>query len=298
MTASSDPGARRRLLSLLVFALATLTAGAAAAQGELPWLSTRSIGMGGALRGAASGSAALSLNPSGISLARSYVVEGGYQYLRGSDGHLASLAITDSTSGFNIGGGLYYNYATASPTGLGERGRHEAGAALSLPFGDKVSLVGTIRYLRIRREMEAVLKPKTNGFTFDAGLTVRPASFLALGVAGRGLRDLEDPQAPLTLGGGVVLTPMPQLVVAVDAYNVEMEPVSYFVVSGGLEYTVASMFSMRAGGGRMDKDAFGSAGFSVVSEVGALDLGGQMGFSGGGDSLYIGISGRLFVPTQ
>lgn len=298
MTASPDPGAARRSFSVLAFALATLTAGAAGAQGELPWLSTRSIGMGGALRGGATGTAALSLNPSGISLARSYVVEGGYQYLRGSDGHVASLAITDSTSGFNIGGGLYYNYVTASPNGLGERGRHEVGAALSLPFGDKVSLGGTIRYLRIRREMEAVLKPKTSGFTFDAGLTLRPVSFIAIGVAGRGLRDLEDPQAPLTLGGGVVLTPMPQLVVAVDAYRVEVEPDSTFVVSGGLEYTVASMFSMRAGGGRMDTDAFGSAGLSVVSEVGALDLGGQMGFSGGGDSLYIGISGRLFVPTQ
>jgi hypothetical protein len=298
MTASPDPGAARWSFSVLLFALVALASGSSWAQGELPWLSTRSIGMGGALRGAATGTAALSLNPSGISLARSYVVEGGYQYLRGSDGHVASLAITDSTSGFNIGGGLYYNYATASPSGAGERGRHEAGAALSFPFGDKVSLGGTIRYLRISREMEAVLKPKTNGFTFDAGLTVRPVSFIAIGVAGRGLRDLEDPQAPLTLGGGLVLTPTPQLVVAVDAYNVEVAPTSYFVVSGGLEYTVASMFSMRAGGGRMDEDAFGSAGFSVVSEVGALDLGGQMGFSGGGDSLYIGISGRLFVPTQ
>ena len=138
----------------LGFALATLVAGTTWAQGELPWLSTRSIGMGGTLRGAATGTAALSLNPSGISLARSYVVEGGYQFLRGPDGHVASLAIADSTSGFNIGGGVYYNYVTASPSGPGERGRHEAGAALSFPFGEKVSLGGTVRYLRIRREME------------------------------------------------------------------------------------------------------------------------------------------------
>jgi hypothetical protein len=48
----------------------------------------------------------------------------------------------------------------------------------------------------------------------------------------------------------------------------------------------------------MDDEAFGSAGLSVVSEVGAIDVGGQMQFSGGGDSLYLGISGRLFVPTQ
>ena len=292
------PGAARSFGSLIGFALATLVAGTTWAQGELPWLSTRSIGMGGALRGAATGTAALSLNPSGISLARSYVIEGGYQFLRGSDGHVASLAIADSTSGFNIGGGIYYNYVTASPSGAGERGRHEAGAALSFPFGDKVSLGGTVRYLRIRREMETVLKPKTNGFTFDAGLTVRPVSFVSIGLAGRGLRDMEDPQAPLTLGGGLALTPRPELVVAVDAYNVQVAPASYLVISGGAEYTIASMLSVRLGGGRMDDEAFGSAGLSVVSEVGAVDLGGQMAFSGAGSSLYLGVSGRLFVPTQ
>ena len=163
------------------------------------------------------------------------------------------------------------------PAALGERGRHEAGAALSFPFGEKVSLGGTIRYLRIRREMEVLLKPKTNGFTFDAGLTVRPVSFVSIGLAGRGLRDMEDPQAPLTLGGGLALTPLPELVVAVDAYHVQVAPASYLVVSGGVEYTVASMLSVRLGGGRMDDEGFGSAGLSVVSEVGALDLGGPDG---------------------
>src|SRR5215208_2580193 len=111
------PRAVRCFLCVASISLAPLTAGPALAQGELPSLSTRSIGMGGALRGAATGTAALSLNPSGISLARSYVVEGGYQYLRGLDGHVAGLAIADSTSGFNLGGGLYYTYATAAPGG-------------------------------------------------------------------------------------------------------------------------------------------------------------------------------------
>jgi hypothetical protein len=296
MTAS--PGAARRSGPFLAFALATLTAGTASAQGELPNLSTRSIGMGGTLRGAATGTTALALNPSGISLSRSYVVEGGYQFLRGPDGHVGSIAIADSTSGFNIGGGLYYTYATASPSGLGDRSRHEAGAALSFPFGEKVVIGGTLRYLRIKREMEVLLKPKTTGLTFDAGLTVRPVSFISIGLVGRGLRDMEDPQAPLTLGGGIVLTPLPQLAVAVDAYNVQVAPASYLVFAGGAEYTVASMLSVRLGGGRVNEEGFGSAGLSVVSEVGALDLGGQMAFSGGGNSLYLGIAGRLFVPTQ
>ncbi len=83
-----------------------------------------------------------------------------------------------------------------------------------------------------------------------------------------------------------------------DAYHVQVVPATYLVVSGGVEYTIASMLSVRLGGGRMDDEGFGSAGLSVVSEVGALDLGGQMAFSGAGNSLYLGVSGRLFVPTQ
>ena len=297
MTAS--PGAARGFGPFLAFALSALTAGTAWAQGELPWMTARSMGMGGALRGAATGVAALSLNPSGLSLNRSYIVEGGYQYQRGLDGHIASIGIADSTSGFNLGGGLYYNYASASPTGAGDRGRHEAGAALSFPFGEKVTLGGAVRYLRIRREMDPFNDAKTTGLTFDAGLTVRPVSFISIGLAGRGLRDLEDPQAPRVLGGGIALTPRPELVVAFDAYNVTYPPVSYFLFSGGVEYTFASLLSVRLGGGKTpDGEAFGSAGLSVVSQVGALDFGGQMAFSEGGDSLFLGFSGRLFVPTQ
>ena len=283
----------------MALAGALVLAGTAArAQGELPMLTPRSIGMGGALRGAATGATALSLNPSGISLVRSYVVEGGYQYLRGPDGHVASLAVADSTSSFNVGGGIYYNYATASPEAAAKRGRHEAGAALCFPFGDRVIVGGTIRYLRMHTDaLGAVPEDDTNGITFDAGVTIRPVPFISLGLAGRGLRDLDNPQAPLTLGGGVALTPTPQLVVAIDAVNVDVEPDDYLTVSGGAEYTLASRFAFRLGGGRSRGDNFGSAGFSVVDEVGALDLGGQLALSGRGSSLFIGVAARLFVPT-
>src|SRR5687767_5206682 len=184
------PRCRRPALPKLVAGLAgallalALPAGRAAAQGALPMEATRTLGMGSASRGHATGTAALSLNPSGISLARSYVVEGGYQFLRGQDGHVTGVAIADSTSAFNMGGGLYYTYGTASPEGAASFGRHEAGAALSFPFADKVMIGGALRYLRLHREaLGTVPGDKQNGFTFDAGMTIRPVKFISVGVA-------------------------------------------------------------------------------------------------------------------
>ena len=124
-------------------------------------------------------------------------------------------------------------------------------------------------------------------------------SFVSIGLAGRGLRDMEDPQAPLTLGGGLALTPLPELVVAVDAYNVAGRARVATWSSRGAPSTPSPPCCRCAWvAGAWTTRAFGSAGLSVVSEVGALDLGGQMAFSGGGSSLYLGVSGRLFVPTQ
>jgi hypothetical protein len=279
-------------------------AAGARAEADLAYLPPRALGMAGALRGAAAGTTALALNPSGMSLARSYVVETSYQYVSRLEGHVGTVAIADSTSAFNVGGGLYYTYATGSPEDAsGDRRRHEGGIALSFPIGNKFTMGGTVRYLRVRRDGLGDARPpeKINGFTFDAGLTLRPVSFLSVGLVGRGLRDLETYQAPRSFGGGVALMPLPEVSLTFDVASESTPPVNHLVYVGGAEFTFASRFSFRAGGGReagyYGPESFGSAGLSVISEVGALDVGGRLAFSGESESLYLGFAGRLFVPT-
>ncbi len=274
--------------------------------GDLQVTPPRSLGMGGSLRGAAAGGGAIMLNPSGMSLSRSYVVESSYQYLDREQGHLGHISIVDSTSGFNIGGGLYYTYSTASPAAGPGSGRHEAGVALSVPFGDRVSLGGTVRYLRARRDASAVPPlpaDRTNGFTFDAGITIRPARPVTIGLVGYGLRDLEDGQAPRSLGGGIAVTPVEALVLAVDGlvdfHTSEPAGGRTLSVFGGVEYTIGTNFAVRAGGGRggVRERSFLSAGISALSEVGALDIGARSDLQGPSREVIVGVAGRLFVPS-
>jgi hypothetical protein len=279
-------------LALLVTSLA-----ASAHAGVLEVQPTRALGLGGALRGAAAATAAPTLNPSGISLTRSYVVEGLYQYLQAPGGHVTHVAIADSTSASNIGGGLSYTYATASATG-GDLGRHEVGITISLPLGELLAIGGTGRYLQIWNP--GVEKQK--GFTFDVGLTLRALDKVSLGLVARGLKDFEDPQAPATFAAGLAVSPIPDLALLAD---VIMDRRTYvedadaaFSFLGGAEYTFASRLAVRAGGGRdgVGDVGYGSLGVSLLGEAGALDFGGRMDF-GSGNNFIFGLSARLFVPA-
>jgi hypothetical protein len=294
------------LASGIALALVIVTLGGQATAAPLQFTPNRALGMGGAGRGAASGTVGPTLNPSGISLVRSYVVEGAYQYLSDQQGHLAHVAIADSTSGSNIGGGLTYTYATASPAGTIDGAeslsRHEGGLSLSFPFNDHVAIGVTGRYLKMTRGLAGGVEENTSGVTFDAGITVRPIDRIALGFVGYGLRDLKNAQAPAGFGGGIALVVIPELILVADSVvdrgTYLAEPKKTVTYAGGAEYTAASRFAMRGGGGRdgARHTGFGSLGLSALSESGALDLDGRLDF-GGEKAWVIGVSLRLFVPA-
>jgi hypothetical protein len=238
------------------------------------------------------------LNPSGMSLIRSYAVEGGYQYLRKGEGHILHASIVDSTSASNVGGALYYTYLTASPaTGL-ETSGHETGVALSFPFGERFSLGGTAKYLHF--DTAGTLK---KGFVFDAGATIRPAPGVALAVVGYNLRNLDIPLFPRALGGGASVGLMPDLLITLDAVGELSDAPAgrdkAVSVMGGAEYVFAKKVAVRGGGGRdgMRKNGYVSAGLSLLSETGALDLGLRQDVSGAIKETFAAASARLFVPA-
>src|SRR3954462_15553412 len=101
---------RFHLAMLSCAAAITLVSPAWAATPPVP--GTRSLGLGGALRGAATGDTGLTLHPSGMSLMRAYVIEAAYarDSFGSSKTNLGRLSIVDSTSAFNLAGGVYYQY--------------------------------------------------------------------------------------------------------------------------------------------------------------------------------------------
>jgi hypothetical protein len=262
------------------------------------------------MRGAATGDAALAVNPSGISLLRTYVLEAEYLYDQLSLGtqHDAHLSIVDSTSGFNVGGGVFYNYLT----GMGRSG-HEAGVAVSIPFGEHFFVGGTAKYLHLHNDTPSGTK---SGFSFDAGATIRPLNSVTVGFSATDFGNFGTDRTPRTFGGGLAVSPLPDLILTFDAVydrtnrvtgtdsaDYRQDPPArsrVWNLMGGGEYLFAKRLAVRAGGGRRGDTESGyiAGGISLVSDVAALDLGahGDLGASRH-QELLIGVSLRIFVPA-
>jgi hypothetical protein len=285
----------------LLVALVVLPLLAAPASATPP--STRAIGMADSLRGNASGDTALSANPSGMSLARTYVFEAAYLHDRIGDGtaHNAHVSIVDSTSAFNVAGGLYYTYLNDSPETPPGRSGHEGGVALSFPIGERFFLGGTVKYLRLTTEspVPAGIPRLRSGFAFDVGATVRPISTIGIGIAATNVADADlGDRAPRTVGGGVAIGATDDLLLAFDAVR-DLGTVKFWRYGGGAEYLFAKRVGVRAGGGYRGDTRSGvlSVGLTLLSEVAALDLGAQQDLSGARKELLVGVSGRIFVPA-
>jgi hypothetical protein len=213
--------------------------------------------MGGAGRADARGDEALPLNPSGMSVARLYSVEGHYQYVSPGGEQFAHVSVVDSTSTSGVSGGLYYVFrTTAAMTGLSRSIGNEGGIALSMPLGDALMLGVTGKYVSLSGGApEPDGSNSHGGITVDAGATIRPASILTLGVVGYSLRDLSTTRAPLALGYGAALSPVPQLTAAVDVFHdfTTSDPTRGVrtTLAIGAELRPAERMAFRAGGGGM-----------------------------------------------
>jgi hypothetical protein len=275
--------------------------------GNLAWADgtimpgTRALGVGGALRGAATGDSGPMLNPSGISLIRAYVVEGAYQYGSQDSAQAAHVSVVDSTSAFNIGGALTYTFHHAKPGSNASQTTHLLGGSLSFPIGDIVFLGGSAKYLYWHDDNPSV-ETKTKAVIFDAGLTIRPLPLFSLGFVGYNLSNRENNFVPMGFGGGVSVNLIPGLSLLFDSvyeqvYNDPSRAKTYWIM-GGAEYNSQAV-AVRLGGGRdgVTKNGYLSAGASLVSQVGALEIAVRQDVSGDGKSTFIGVSGRLFVPA-
>jgi hypothetical protein len=306
----------------LLLAIVVTAALASPARAFEDFSGTRSLGMGGASRAWAIGDEGPLLNPSGMSLAKAYDIEAAYGYASAANAP-ASLpassrladsflhaSIVDSTSSYNLAGGLYYTYHTANRGGGLVASGHEGGGALSLPFGEFFSLGATIKYFKL--EDDDVVAGHGGGLTFDVGATVRPTSIVSLAVIGTNLRDLGNSQATQGIGYGVALIPAPSLVVALDgltrltADNQTGRKGTSLMV--GADLTIAARFGVRAGGGydAVTGNGYATLGFSAISELGAFDVGLRQDLlrsevSPGVErprETVVGLSLRLFVPAD
>jgi hypothetical protein len=161
----------------------------------------------------------------------------------------------------------------------------------------------SVKYLYVSGGAEPDGGTRHTGVTADAGVTLRALPILTFGLAGYNLHDLSTREAPVALGYGAALTPLPDLMIVLDGLEdfTTSDP-SHGVqttVAAGAEYLINRRAVPRLGGGRDGRsgDGYLSAGLTALSELGAVDVAVRQDISGARKVTYVVAGLRLFVPA-
>jgi hypothetical protein len=277
--------------------------GNARAEGDalVDMLGPREIAVGEAMRGAATGSSAIMLNPAGLPLNRELVFEAGYGYRMADQGSIFGISACDSTNA--APGCFYYSYAGASPELSGmalHRRTHMAGTSVAYPVTPRVLIGSSLKYYNFQDD--AMPAAKTSGFNTDFGTTLRIAEAVNVGAAFYNLFGGADaPEFARAVGGGVQVRPLPTLAVSFDArWKLEGDDRSARF-GGGAELFLRSGyrtgFPLRVGGLRDNGlgATYVSAGVGVASMTFGVDVAARRAVSGPEHTMFIA-SMRVFGP--
>jgi hypothetical protein len=223
-----------RVAAALTAAACLLLSGTALAEepifGTSPVLDPRALGLAGALRATPSSVSGLYLNPATISMAPVYHIDLMYQFAREQETNLHNVggAIVDSITLSTIGAGLSLNYLRADEN-VTDHESWDARIALAGNIKDTFFIGLTGRYLRVENDLESGDRgpngvpalpssgsQQMDGLTFDAGVGLRFAQVVSIGVAGYNLSNPGSVYAPLSLGSGVGLTLFEMLLIEAD----------------------------------------------------------------------------------
>jgi hypothetical protein len=214
--------------------------------------------MGGALNALGVSTAALTLNPANMTLARVYHLEAFGGYSPEARRQTYGLAIVDSiVNASRIAGGIEGAASTLDPDGI-HRTWTDVRAALALPLGDWLSVGATGRWLHVNQSSGAgpfgaslasggnSSGPIFDLLTFDAGATAVLGGF-RLGVVGHNLTNPGTGLAPTTGAAGVGYQ--------TDVLALEADGMLDFTtygsvqgrVMGGGELFLADHYAVRAG---------------------------------------------------
>lgn len=274
---------------------------------------TRAIAMGGSLRAAPMGESAVLINPAGMTLARSYVVNALYQYRASDKGSLLNVAVVDSATK-SIAAGLYYSFIHASPSRtlynlpggsfkLEEKIKaHEAGLSLAYPLFNLVHLGLTFKYINVGVEQpedtpDMVSDDGDDGFTMDLGAIIKPLPSLNLGVVYSNAVPVEHGYYHRQLGMGVAYALgksfLAEFDVSLDFDWAEEVKASY---GGGAELFLGQNYALR-GGALHDtrrEATYATGGLGLVTSKIALDFGLRQMVDGGAETM-VAFSTRIFL---
>lgn len=292
-----------RSLVLAVSCLAALAGrGVAGADSLDDQLGPREIAVGEALRGGATGAAGVYLNPSGLSLNRELVFEGGYGYRAADSASLIGVSACDSTNA--LPGCFFYDYAGSSPELGGmtlHQTTHVGGLTLSRMLLPRVLIGATGKYYHFTSGMNG--ESSASGTALDLGATLRLTDVINLGVSAQNLWESSStPEFPRAIGGGVYAHLASMLALSFDArWRLDGDDHSARFGGGGELFLTSnhgqSGYPIRLGA--VHDNGLGatylSAGAGYASLNWGIDIAGRREVKGGNQTLLIA-SMRFFGP--
>lgn len=236
----------------------------------------RTMALGGRAEAAAASTGALFANPAGASAMRTYHVDSYLLYDPTIGRFGTGTGVMDSTRSL-VSGGLAYVFNTINNANE-SRTSHDARVAVAVNLGQSFSLGARGRYLNVAGTPNGAPAAPQNqglqtgawgGFTFDAGLHVHPMREFSLSVTGYNLNNPDTTAAPISLGGGLSLSPIRELTLVADAL-VDFRSTNAVRgrYSGGIELFLSGKYAIR-GGYLFDDTRGGSQ--AVTFGVGYID---------------------------
>lgn len=218
--------------------------------------SPRTAAMGGATRSVGPDTSALFANPANMAASRVYHAGGQVQVWPQANRQSYGVALVDSsTSRFAAGVGGFYTIQ--DPDGL-RRKATDARLALAFPLSERILVGVTGKYLKLSQDGLGPLGASyassglandaiINGFSFDAGLAVRPSNLFSLSFVGTNLTNPGDSFRPLGVGGGVAVGKREFTIegdVAADFTTFQKTAMRYMA---GAEFLAAESYPLRVG---------------------------------------------------
>lgn len=227
-------------------------------------MSARNHAMGGAFESLGYGAEVIVGNPAALSQYKRYQIEGNGGWDPGQGYGYGSIAVADSTSA--LAAGISYQFCTFG--GEERRWAHTTSLALAYALAEFLHLGVTARYNVL------VGASNTNSVTMNAGLVVKPASFLSVGFSGHNLIPVYNSDLPRYFVFSVSGLFLEQLTPAFDLWMDFNQPTARFDFRGGLEWLAAQSFPLRLGyqyDGITNKQYFGG-GVGYFVEGSGIDL--------------------------
>ena len=218
-------------------------------------LDTRPLALGGTGMAAAASNSSLYTNPAGLMAAKLYHVELMYQYASDISSSLGGASIVDSVTSPYVGAGLGFIYKGAG--GAVDHTQFDVRLGVAGAFTDYFQIGVTGKYMYANQggkgpngepALTSTGEVLLNTFTMDAGLILRPAKFISIGVGGQNLTGTGSAFAPIRLVPGLAFHIADMLITEFDfATDFTSHDDITFEYRGGVEVFIANIVPIRAG---------------------------------------------------